>query len=525
MRLDYRDAAQRLLWLSRGREPAGIRETEWAGTLEVARRERLLALAWHNGGAAIRRLAPPAISAQWRAEVLRDMDRGEAQREALGRVIESLTAAGIDVIVLKGAPLAQRLYGDPALRPSLDVDLYVPAAQRGAARSRLEALGWVRMAGDAPWEESFHLASGAHQLLIEVHSALLDDPVLAHLRLPPPEPTEVQLGALAVPAQGGDLLPACLATHLAKHDHAPLLWLNDFSLLWGGLGAEGQQRSRAAARRTRMNRYLEWAVERAARLEDAVAGDPAALWRLGYHPEGRRETHGLVRLARLAARPADAAAVLAGRAWPPHLRGDGRGFVRQALDRLRGRVARARARATAPATELPDALQSSSLEADRPAARTLDVDRAEFGLLLGDLMQAGIGTWIRARGESMEPTIPNGAMVHVVPLPSRELRRGDIVLARMPNGTFAIHRVLGESGGRVAMQGDSIPRPDPEIPRAAVLGLADGIEVRGRLRPVPPAPTWARRHASALVRRVLRRLPWLAGGRRRPPAMARAGGR
>ena len=51
-----------------------------------------------------------------------------------------------------------------------------------------------------------------------------------------------------------------------------------------------------------------------ARLLDAAAeGDATALGKLGYGATGRRETHGLVRLARLAATPADAASVLLGR--------------------------------------------------------------------------------------------------------------------------------------------------------------------------------------------------------------------
>lgn len=45
--------------------------------------------------------------------------------DELGRVLEAFNEAGIDVIVLKGAALAQTIYPDIALRPMGDVDLLV----------------------------------------------------------------------------------------------------------------------------------------------------------------------------------------------------------------------------------------------------------------------------------------------------------------------------------------------------------------------------------------------------------------
>ena len=523
MRLHYRDAALRILWLSRGREPAGAASGEWGGMLEIARRERLLSLAWHRGGGAIRRLAPPGVSAQWRAEVLRDLDRGEAQLEGLQEILERFERGGIEAIVLKGAPLAQRLYGDTAARPSLDVDLYVPAEGRATARAELEALGWRQVGGGAPWEESFHRVSGNHQLLLEVHSWLLDDPVLLHLQLPAPDAAVVRLPALSCRAQDGDLLPGCLAAHLAKHDNAPLLWVNDFSMLWQSLDAARQAAARQSAKAHRLAGYLGWAVERAGLLERAAAGEAGALDEMGYGAHGRRESHSLLRLARLSAGPSDAAAVVMGRVWPPHLRGDGRGFVRQAAERAAGRARRSLTGATRGARPAPAIRDLPT--SDPAGSRTLDVDREEFGSLLGDLMGAGVGTWIRARGESMEPTIPNGSLVRITPLPDRPLQAGEVVLARMPNGSFAVHRVVGERAGMVTMQGDAIARPDPDVRRDAVLGLADQVEIAGRVRPMPGVPSRLQRHLSGVVRRCVRRLPWLARARGAATMVTRPGAR
>ena len=516
--LNYRDATLRALDLARGGNRAATEWGEWTPILEAARRERLLALAWLRGGAVIRERAPADVSALWRAEVLRDIDRGEAQRSLLGQLMERFQRTGIPAIVIKGAPLAQRLYGDPASRPSMDIDLYVPADARRSARAEIEALGWVGVSGGAPWEESFHRTMGGHQQLLEVHSWLLDDPVLVHLRLPPPESAVVRIESLECRAQSGDLLPGCLAAHLAKHDHAPLLWVNDFSTLWNSLDGSQREDARRAAAAHRLSGYLEWAVARAVFLERAAAGDANGLDLLGYGAEGRRESHSLLRLARLAASPSDAAAVFMGRVWPPHLRGDGRGLVRQAAERLARRVRRSTG-GHQPATA-PD--RSGTSPTAPAATRPLDVGRAEFGALLEDLMQAGVATWIRARGESMEPTIPDGSLVHIVPLPSRELETGEVVLARMPNGSFAVHRVLGETGGRVAMQGDNVSRPDMLIARDAVLGLADKVSIGGHVRAMPALPSPFRRHASRFVRRVKRGVRRVIGGRHGTAGSVRA---
>lgn len=125
----------------------------------------------------------------------------------------------------------------------------------------------------------------------------------------------------------------------------------------------------------------------------------------------------------------------------------------------------------------------------------------------------------------MEPTIPNASLVHIAPLPARPLAVGEVVLAEMPDGSFAVHRVVSEQNGIVTMQGDAISRRDAGIGRESVLGLADQIEVEGRVMPIPARPSRVRRHVSSLVRRWRRRLPWLARAQRRTATMARAGGR
>jgi hypothetical protein len=57
-------------------------------------------------------------------------------------ILDLFAAAGIPTLVLKGAALVQRYYGDPGLRPMRDVDVLVPSAERPAAFQALQAAGW-----------------------------------------------------------------------------------------------------------------------------------------------------------------------------------------------------------------------------------------------------------------------------------------------------------------------------------------------------------------------------------------------
>ena len=57
--------------------------------------------------------------------------------------IAALKAAGLPVLVLKGAALAFQAYESPGLRPMRDVDLLVPSEGAGTARAALEGAGWT----------------------------------------------------------------------------------------------------------------------------------------------------------------------------------------------------------------------------------------------------------------------------------------------------------------------------------------------------------------------------------------------
>ena len=91
-------------------------------------------------------LAPEAADDVLRSRV--DAARREARLRALmldttlRRVAGALEDSGIPTLPLKGTTLADRVHGDPGLRPTTDVDVLVPRADIRSAVETLRALGY-----------------------------------------------------------------------------------------------------------------------------------------------------------------------------------------------------------------------------------------------------------------------------------------------------------------------------------------------------------------------------------------------
>src|SRR5687767_8520504 len=127
------------LALARGTDDAP-NTADWPLVFDVALRERCASLAWLRSGETVRHQAPADIIARWRAHVLRDHGYREQQFAALDESLRALRAAGVEPVVLKGAPLADRLYGDPFARPTGDLDLLVTPGERARVRDALRSI-------------------------------------------------------------------------------------------------------------------------------------------------------------------------------------------------------------------------------------------------------------------------------------------------------------------------------------------------------------------------------------------------
>src|SRR4249920_371078 len=134
---DVRDALAVALRLAFGKPRPGDAHADWSLVLDAASRELLTALAWNRSGLFIRRHAGLDLATTWRRAALAAQVRGERQLELVREAMSTLDGAGVDAVVLKGLPLGLRLYGDPFVRCSADIDLYVPARQRDRAAPTL----------------------------------------------------------------------------------------------------------------------------------------------------------------------------------------------------------------------------------------------------------------------------------------------------------------------------------------------------------------------------------------------------
>jgi hypothetical protein len=109
--------------------------------------------------------------------------RSAALLTALAELLGRLNRAGVPVLLLKGAALAGRLYGDPALRPMRDLDLLVHEADAGRALEVLAACGYAAAHGEArpgvtvAWENELLLSKpGVIGIAVELHWRPFDAP-------------------------------------------------------------------------------------------------------------------------------------------------------------------------------------------------------------------------------------------------------------------------------------------------------------------------------------------------------------
>ena len=134
---------QRLLQGLRGDGVPGLSEADWDEVLELAEKHGVMPLLHRNLKARYADLqVPDPIQAR-----LRDTYRATGIRNTrlfalLNGILKGFRAAGIDVVVLKGAHLAELIYEEVALRPMGDVDLLVRPGDLRASTQLLREIGY-----------------------------------------------------------------------------------------------------------------------------------------------------------------------------------------------------------------------------------------------------------------------------------------------------------------------------------------------------------------------------------------------
>ena len=214
---------------------------------------------------------PARVAERVRSVNMRARPRGLLNHSVTRRLTSELAARGIPVIPLKGAALAEAVYGDVGKRVSSDIDLLVPLKRLGDAVAFAEEQGWrepelLRSAGmPALHRELFHETLPPLEIHWRVH--WYEDSFAAAAMARARQTDEGWLRA-----EPADEL-AFLLLFLARDGFAGLRQVVDVAAWWAALGASSRPADgvRAVAL---AHPELEPALTAAARLAEEVAAIP-----------------------------------------------------------------------------------------------------------------------------------------------------------------------------------------------------------------------------------------------------------
>jgi hypothetical protein len=230
-------ACVRARWSTQAAEEARriVLETDvnWDEFLERAAKDSVAPLIYHTlrDGHGI---LPAWVKQRLREDYYLSAVRNTLLHQELAKILATFNAAGLPVIVLKGAALAQELYGNIALRPMSDIDLLVKSEEITSAQKLLLQSGYspIELAHPTGRHSTFEGDNTGYRVHIEVHSHIVSS---AYYRSTIPEdwlwhdPVRLSVGdtpALMLSPEG-TVVHSCL--HLLDHVAVPgsLLWLCD----------------------------------------------------------------------------------------------------------------------------------------------------------------------------------------------------------------------------------------------------------------------------------------------------------
>lgn len=188
-------------------------------------------------------------------------------KRLLGRSLDALAAASLTPVVLKGVPLAERLYGDAGHRASTDVDLWVRPEDAARARQALESSG-LRAA--PPPHEPHHLELRGPDGMVELHVfpiAPFGEVVQGRTLME--RAVEVETGGRRHLRLAPDDELLYLAVHATNHLLQRLAWVYDLKLLASAEPALDWDRLLRTAEETGTSALAFYALDAAARLMEA----------------------------------------------------------------------------------------------------------------------------------------------------------------------------------------------------------------------------------------------------------------
>ena len=215
-----------------------------------------------------------------------------AQVRRLGELVGALADVGVTALPYKGPVLSLQLYGDLALRQSVDLDLVVPFDTYDVARAALVRRGLPPRWGHSARQERTlfawlgHAPFGEGDDFVELHWRFADRrfPFALDARDAVRRAQQTRVAGRMLPLMAPDDLLAVLSMHAARHLFERLEWIAGVTRLLVAAPME-PARLMARAHELRARRTLAVSVHVAAQLLDfplddawrrALADDPAA---------------------------------------------------------------------------------------------------------------------------------------------------------------------------------------------------------------------------------------------------------
>jgi hypothetical protein len=142
-------------------------ETDWTALLALAEEHGLAPLLYTRLETALHAL-PDATQAALHRAYMTNAAQAMLFEHELSQVIALFRAEDVPLVAFKGVPLAKTLYGDAAVRPTVDVDVMVREADLDRSRALLEQAGWT---ANSLWQIHYNFVKevGGAEVLFELH--------------------------------------------------------------------------------------------------------------------------------------------------------------------------------------------------------------------------------------------------------------------------------------------------------------------------------------------------------------------
>lgn len=95
-----------------------------------------------------------------------------------------------------------------------------------------------------------------------------------------------------------------------------------------------------------------------------------------------------------------------------------------------------------------------------------------FGIA-AEQLSAGVPVTVSVLGRSMRPFYKSGSTITLLPIDDNAIKWGNVVLAKIRENQYAVHRIIGINGNTITLMGDGNPRGTEIVERSEIFGYIE----------------------------------------------------